>query len=43
MDLFHVAIGLTVRTLVFLPFNTDQNVLAEAAGLDLPLVTDGKR
>jgi len=33
MDLFHVAIALEVAADAFLSFDTDQNVLAEAAGL----------
>ena len=36
MDLFHVAIALTVRAPVFLSFDADQNALARAAGLDVP-------
>lgn len=33
MDLFHVAIALTVRVPVFLSFDTDQIALAQAVGL----------
>lgn len=33
-DLFHVAVALTVRATVFLSFDTDQNALAQAAGLN---------
>ena len=36
MDLFHVAVALTVRAPVFLSFDTDQIALAQAAGLDVP-------
>jgi predicted nucleic acid-binding protein len=41
MDLFHVAIALEVAADGFLSFDSDQNVLAEAAGL--PLVTRSTR
>ena len=33
MDLFHVAVALTVRAPLFLSFDTDQHALAQAAGL----------
>jgi hypothetical protein len=36
MDLFHVAIALTVRSPVFLSFDKDQIALAQAAGLEVP-------
>lgn len=36
MDLFHVAITLTLRVPFFLSFDTDQIALAKAVGLDLP-------
>lgn len=35
MDLFHVAVALTVRAPRFLSFDADQNALAQAAGLAL--------
>lgn len=35
MDLFHVAVALTVRAPVFLSFDADQNALAQVAGLDV--------
>ena len=35
MDLFQVAIALTVRAPAFLSFDTDQIALAQAAGLDV--------
>jgi hypothetical protein len=36
MDLFHVAVALTVRAPVFLSFDADQKALAQVAGLDAP-------
>ena len=36
MDLFHVAIALTLRAPFFLSFDTDQIALAQAVGLDVP-------
>jgi predicted nucleic acid-binding protein len=36
MDLFHVAVALTVRAPVFLSFDKDQNAFAQAAGLTVP-------
>ena len=43
MDLFHVAIALEVAADGFLTFDSDQNVLAEAAGLPLiPLSSRAK-
>lgn len=36
MDLFQVAVALTVRAPAFLSFDSDQNALAKAAGLNLP-------
>ncbi len=35
MDLFHVAIALTVKSPAFLTFDTDQKALAQAAGLSV--------
>ena len=35
MDLFHVAVALTLRAPAFLSFDTDQIALAQAAGLDV--------
>lgn len=35
MDLFHVAVALTVRAPAFLSFDTDQIALAQAVGLDV--------
>ena len=35
MDLFQVAVALTLRAPVFLSFDTDQNASAQAAGLDV--------
>jgi predicted nucleic acid-binding protein len=35
MDLFQVAVALTVRAQAFLSFDSDQNALARAAGLNL--------
>ena len=36
MDLFHVAVALTVRAPIFLSFDADQHALARAAGLSIP-------
>jgi predicted nucleic acid-binding protein len=36
MDLFHVAVALTVRAPIFLSFDTDQIALARAAGFVTP-------
>ncbi len=38
MDLFHVAVALTVRAPAFLSFDTDQIALAQAAGLGVSRV-----
>ena len=43
MDLFHVAIAIEVAADGFLSFDEDQNALAEAAGLSLIRLREGRR